>query len=417
MRRVALALLLLGCAPELDGELGGYLDDAEVRARALEDSFVDPSNGYSQLRLERYSSDWASLPESNPPVRPLVESDIGAFVDEPTRETEGLTPVLDEDVVDGAMVDEAALLELGRRAFETYPVQIADVIGEASSDRERLERYGLWVDDRGHVGGLVRVRVPGGERFAVTCATCHSRTDDDGRLVRGATNAAFDWGRITYDAYVERGQDPSGFAHLAEWGAGQVDVTPDGVHNAAAMTDLRATSRHRYLHWAGTLENDVIALAIRLETLIITSSQQTLRPPREVALGLALYVWSLGEGGEPADPGSEPRGAELFAAQCAGCHGADGSVPTPRIRLDVVGTDRAVGDSVMRGTGFYRTPSLWRVAERRQLLHHGAVQSLEELMSPERLETVPGHLWGTDLDEPDRTALLRFVRQIGAQRN
>ena len=86
----------------------------------------------------------------------------------------------------------------------------------------------------------------------------------------------------------------------------------------------------------------------------------------------------------------------------------------PRMRLEVVGTDRAVGDSPMRGTGFYRTPSLWRVAERRQLLHDGAVDSLEELMAPDRQERVPGHPWGTELVDEDRAALLRFVRQIGS---
>ncbi len=43
-------------------------------------------------------------------------------------------------------------------------------------------------------------------------------------------------------------------------------------------------------------QRDLVSLAIRLETLIIVSNGEALRPPREVALALATYVWSLGDG-------------------------------------------------------------------------------------------------------------------------
>lgn len=418
MRRlipILAASLLAACASEEALERGArYVDDSAFREDVLAATLVDPDNGYSALRLDRYGTDWAALDDWDPPVRPVTERDIGAFADDPTRPStpeEGeLAPVL------GGSVEwtEEALLALGRRAFEELPVQIADTIGATTESREALERYGLWIDDRGRVGGLVRVRVADGtERFAVTCATCHARTDERGRLVHGATNAAFDWGAIAYDDALARGADPEDVHHLAQWGPGQVDVTPDGVTNAAAITDLRAVAHHDYLHWAGTIDNDLIALAIRLETLLVTSSQQVLRPPREVVFALALYVWRMGDDGLPGDRAAHPEGAELFSTHCATCHAADGSTPRPRVRIGDIGTDRAVGESSMRGTGFYRTPSLWRVGGRRQLLHDGSVSSLEELLDPARLEEVGGHDFGMALTPAERAALIDFLRSIG----
>lgn len=412
------ALVAAGCATD-DGALAEgarYVSDADFREARLAASFVAPENGYSGLRIERYGEQWSALEPWNPPVRAVTEADVGAFVDDPwrpsTAEGGALRPVLGE-----LEWTEEALLALGEQAFERYPVQLADTIGEATASREALERGGLWVDDRARVGGLVRVRVAdGSEHFAVTCATCHARTDDRGRLVHGATNPRFDWGAIAYDRALARGGDPDALAYLLTWGPGQVDVTPDDADNAAAITDLRGVSRHRYLHWAGTIENDLVALALRLETLLITSVQQARRPPREVAFALALYVWRMGEGGAPGDAASEPEGARQFERHCASCHGADGEVPTPRVRIADVGTDPAVGESRTRGTGFYRTPSLWRVVERRQLLHDGSIESLEALLDPARLGDAPGHDWGTQLDPAERAALIRFTRTIGAAR-
>src|SRR5260370_31497207 len=53
-----------------------YLDDASFRRGELVASLVNPDNGYSRLRLARYSSrdtnDWDLLPPSNPPVVSLA---------------------------------------------------------------------------------------------------------------------------------------------------------------------------------------------------------------------------------------------------------------------------------------------------------------------------------------------------------
>jgi mono/diheme cytochrome c family protein len=422
MARVALfgvlcAGLAIGCTDDALERGRRYVDDPVYRERALEESLVVDDNLYARIRLGSYSTSWAALSEHDPPVRPLMVGDIGRFARNPQRtstpEEGALAPVLGRAT--GEWTEES-LLALGRRAFEEYPVQITEVIGATTDARDTVDRFGLWVDGRGRVGGLVRVHLAdGSERFAVTCATCHARPDASGALVHGVANERFDWGAILYRDQLELGRDPEEAAAYAEWGPGQVDVTPDDTNNPAGIPDLRAVRHQPYLHWAGTLVNDLVALAIRIETLLITSSRAAVRPPREVAFALALYVWRMGEPGHPGDADAEPRGAALFARRCGSCHGADGSTPTARIEIDRIGTDPAVGESITRGTGFYRVPSLWRVGERSQLLHDGRVESLESLLDRDRLDEVPGHAFGTDLDTADRAALLAFVRTIGAQ--
>src|SRR6185369_6180297 len=103
---------------------------------------------------------------------------------------------------------------------------------------------------------------------------------------------------------------------------------------------------------------DVTALAIRIETLIVTWGQSVLRPPRVIALALAVYLRSLATSLPPVEPaaGASARGAAVFAGACTGCHAAPGLTDEP-VTLDVVGTDPTLGLSAERGTGFYRVPS------------------------------------------------------------
>jgi len=414
---IALAVLaLVGCASEevaLDDGLA-YLDDDGYRRAALEASFVRDDNGYAALRLAHYGrgdEGWDALPLWNPPVRPVTVDDVGRFRGDPARVTDApMAPVLES-----VEPTEEALRELGRRAFETYPVQISDSFGSGAEDLESVERYGLSVDDRGRVGGLVRVRTPsGGERFAVTCATCHARAVD-GELVHGMASRA-DWGALAHRAGLRAGQDPERLAPYLAWGPGRVDVTSDGVNNPVAMSDLRPLARQPYLHWAANVRNDLVALAIRIETLLITSGGQNVRPPREIALGLALYLRSLADDRAPEDRAAHPEGAALYDRPCGSCHGDEGRPDSGRVPLDEVGTDPAVGLSSMRGTGHYRVPSLWAVADRSPLLHDASVPDLQTLLDPARLDEAPGHVWGTGLSPTERAALTRYVQSMGTVR-
>jgi mono/diheme cytochrome c family protein len=377
------------------------VDVPDVRRKVLRDSLVDPDNGYSRLRLEEYGlgdEGWDTLPERNFPVRQATVDDVGALADNPYATSEGeFEPIFDR--AEFQWTDEH-LRELGRRAFHGYPLSTDPSLSAAFRSDEDAEELGLWKTDDGRLGGFVRARLPdGSETFAATCASCHASVVD-GRLVDGRTNPNIDRGGMIRRFHGGRG---------SEWGPGQADVTADGMRNPTAITDLRPVSRQRHLHWAATLKNSPEALAVRVETLMTTSANQAMRPPREVAIALAYYLWSLGE--EEPSPDFDSRGAEVFEQNCASCHRTDGSTAPP-VDVAMIGTDDAVGASPMRGTGQYRIPSLHQVGSRSQFLHRGRIKSLEALFSEDRLEETPGHTYGTNLDPSDREALIEFLKSL-----
>ena len=399
------ALSLAACGPDATGsvveeppsliELGpDFVASAEVRREALEQSLVDSSNGYSQLRLQNYATagGWDDLPVRNFAVRAVRDDEIGTFDDRYYRTDGEYRPVFDSETFEWT---HEALLELGRDAFHNYPIEVSGRFATALADDESVEEFGLWRHD-GRVGGLVRAQIPnGGETFGATCSTCHASTLD-GALVDGRANA-----NIDHSALLRRARGLPG----SDWGPGVVDVTPDGVDNPVAISDLRPIRHQQRLHWAATLHNSPAALAVRVDTLLITSANKAMRPPREVSVALAYYLWSLGEAERKAP--TNTRGAALFERECATCHGAADSVP-----LAMVGTDPAAGESSMRGTGDYRVPSLYRVGTRSQYLHQGKVGSLEELFDPARPTRVRGHLYGTNLSAADRAALIEYLQEL-----
>jgi hypothetical protein len=166
------------------------------------------------------------------------------------------------------------------------------------------------------------------------------------------------------------------------------------------------------LQWTGSVRNGLLPLAVRVETLLITSSGEITRPPRRIAFALAVYLRSLAKTSTAPRPPAWTPGSNLFSRHCAGCHRADGTTGEA-VALERIGTDAAVGLSD-RWTGSYRVPSLWGVAGRPLLLHDASVGSVEELLTAERLGTNPGHEPGTTLSSAERESLVDFVLQIGA---
>jgi hypothetical protein len=161
-----------------------------------------------------------------------------------------------------------------------------------------------------------------------------------------------------------------------------------------------------------------------LETLLVTSSGNSVRPPRIVVWALAVYLTSLADSLPRVDEATAaaPAGARLFAATCSPCHALP-SFTGPPVPLAVVGTDPAFGESPSRGTGDYRVPSLRGVGARVALLHDGSIPSLAELLDGARLlpsfggglhgpGPVPGHLYGLALGQGDRDALVTFLRSL-----
>lgn len=405
------------------------LRPASARA-ALVASLVNPSNGYSQLRLARYATgdgaDWDRLPEWNPTAEPIAASELdapgGVSTDTLGDGARSLALIDSVTSIDGP--DDPTLVALGREAFFRYPMQIVPALRVGVASRAAAARYGLWVDDVSGVGGLARTRVADGSTMlAMTCATCHARPNAAAALTPGLPNAALDLGAAIL---ASEGLPPSASDDpRAAWGPGRVDVTTADGREPARIPDLRPVRWLSYLQQDATVDaRDPIALAIRIETLIVTSSQSTVRPPRIVALALAAYVRSFASTPPPADEAAaaSPRGAELFASGCAGCHAPPG-LTGPPVSLATVGTDATLGLSADRGTGSYRVPSLRGVSTRGPLLHDGTLPSIDALLDPGRLGDgfdgrlhgtgpVPGHSFGLDLGDADRAALLSYLAAL-----
>jgi cytochrome c5 len=269
----------------------------------------------------------------------------------------------------------------------------------------------------------VRVKQADGTgAVAVTCSTCHE-APRNGALVRGLPNASLRLGQAILDAAA--GTDPSYAAAVSAWGPGRLDVTTAQGNEPVRIADLRPVRWLTHLQADATVaQRDRTALAIRIETLVVTSHAMLVRPPRMISLALAAYVASLAERLPGADEAAQasPSGARLFASACQACHQA-GSLTGPPVRLDVVGTDPAQGLSRSRGTGTYRVPSLHGVGTRGPLLHDGTVPSVAVLLDPSRLTAgypqrlhgagaIPGHTFGLDLSAGDRAALVAYVEAL-----
>jgi cytochrome c5 len=401
-----------------------YLTDANARRAALVRSLVNPGNEYSQLRLTHYDTgnddDWSLLPEANPRVEAVLASELdaagGAVVGGPLGDGAASLAILP----DAQAGDLTALIALGEDAFFHYPVQASLAVESATGDEATFTEYGFWVDATYGAGGLVREETPdGGSVLSFTCATCHAAPRDGG-LVVGVGNDRLDIGRLTIDASA--GASPTIAKNFLAWGRGRLDVTTVDGTEPVRIADVRPVSWLGFLHADATIAmKDIVTLAIRIETLIITSHDDEDRPPREISLGLAAYVLSLSASLPTAAPSTaETRSGEsVFQANCTGCHEPPSLTGTP-VLLDVIGTNPTVGLSAVRGTGAYRVPSLHGVSARRALLHDASLPSLGAMFDPSRLDAsyaggrfgpgpVPGHVFGLDLDESSRANLVAYL--------
>jgi mono/diheme cytochrome c family protein len=402
-----------------------YLDDASFRRSELLASLVNPSDGYAELRIAHYATgdgnDWDLLPEWNPAADTVGASELdapgGASA---TVLSSAAAPLVLPQTV--ASLDDPALLALGKAAFSSYPAQLAPYFQQAIASRAQAARYGLWIDASKGVGGLVRARMADGSgALALTCATCHSSPGPDGSIAVGLANASLDIGAAILDA--EGAPDgPTSTDPIAAWGPGRLDVTTTAGTEPVRISDLRPVRFLTYLQQDATVRaRDIVALAIRIETLIVTSNDDALRPPRVIALALAAYITSLATALPSLDAATAafPDGAGIFASQCASCHVPPALTGEP-VPLSVVGTDPTLGLSANRGTGTYRVPSLRGVASRGPLLHDATLPSVGAMFDPARLTSsfteklhgtgaVQGHPFGLALSDVDRQALLAFL--------
>jgi hypothetical protein len=389
---------------------------------------VNPSNGYSQDRITHYASgdsnDWDRLPEWNPATERVQASEIdapgGAAA---TGLSKAAAPLALPSSI--ASLDDPVLLALGKAAFSRYPTQPAQYLAGALASRAAAAPYGVWVDGTYGVTGLVRTQLPDGSTgLAVTCSSCHASPGVSGAIVPGRPNAALDVGaaRLAAAGIVS---DPASPNPLALWGPGREDVTTSAGTEPARIPDLRPVRYLTYLQQDASVRvRSIVTLAIRIETLIITSNSDAVRPPRMVTLGLAVYLDSLAASLPSLDSATaaSPAGAMIFATQCSSCHASPG-LSGPPVPLVVVGTDPTLGLSASRGTGDYRVPSLHGVGTRGPLLHDGTLPSVDAMFDPARVTSsftgrlhgsgaVSGHIYGLTLSDTDRQALLALLHAL-----
>jgi hypothetical protein len=219
--------------------------------------------------------------------------------------------------------------------------------------------------------------------------------------------------------------DPAVAKAFGSWGPGRLDVSSSTGKEPARIADVRAVAWLGYLQQDATLkQNNLTSLAIRIETLITTSQNEAVRPPRIVALALAAYVRSLGKSlpVESDAATKSPAGKAVFEGHCTRCHETPALTGRP-VSLRVIGTDPTLGLSPERGTGTYRVASLHGVGSRGPLLHDGTVPTLDAMFDPRRVEPgysggrhgpgpIAGHLFGLDLDESSRAALVDYLRAL-----
>ena len=369
--------LIAGCgadpAPSTEAPSGlvaaaeRFVDDVRHRRERLESSLVFPDNAYSVERLQRY----ALGPDRGWDALPLAEAP--GFPDDPSDRK------------------PPALLALGRRAFFEYPVQV----GRAFSDG--IDRPG--------------VRDAGAGRAAMSCVLCHGRPERDGGVTAGATHATLDVGLAYLEGAAAAGEEypADQVQRMRAWGPGRADVTPDSADDPVRIPDLRALRHHHFMQQAGAVRHrDVTDLAIRLETLLITSSGRTRRPPRWTTFAMAAWLETLAPPTTPL-PDDHPA-TPTFLDRCARCHDpADAYTSAALVPQEEVGTEPRSAWSSARGTGGYRVPSLLGVADRWPLLHDGSVRDLATLLDPER---PGGHRFTAGLSSDEVDALVDLVTSL-----
>jgi hypothetical protein len=359
---------------------------------------------------------WESLPVRDLPSAPLSPDDTerlvaGEAIDVPNGTT--LTP-------EALPETEADWIALGRRMFFEYPLR-ADRTSEIGAELpDALASSGFLVEDDAWIGLRKFTDDDGSVHIGNTCSQCHTSVDETGRVTGVLSSRTMDLGRLRL---LTLGYDPgelppeiesTSLGDLHRLGPGRSDLLADGVFNPYTFPDFGGIVDLPYLHQnANWFHEGTATLAVRCETLFITANNERTRPPLVLTWALAAYLRSL----PPPPPLDAPpsveavRGADVFdEAGCAGCHAPPLFTSDRQVTLDEIGTDPGAGESRVRWTGHYRIPSLRGVGRTAPYLHHGAFGTLEAMFDPDREE--PGHVYGLELDDIDRVALIAYLRSI-----
>jgi hypothetical protein len=217
--------------------------------------------------------------------------------------------------------------------------------------------------------------------------------------------------------------------------------------------DLIARVQHRnmgdLMRYAAFQPGEVAFFADRtaIPTPMLPDPATLSRFSDDQLFALTLYIYSLQP---PPNPNRfdevAGRGQKVFEKEgCTGCHtpplytnnkltlAGDFVPPEDHLtKYDIlpirVGTDPRSALQAMRGTGYYKVPSLKGVWYRGPFEHNGSVATLEDWFDPRRLRddyvptgfkgygvktrAVKGHQFGLKLSSEDKQALIRFLRTL-----
>ncbi|MBL8179940.1 MAG: hypothetical protein JNK48_34995 [Bryobacterales bacterium] len=211
------------------------------------------------------------------------------------------------------------------------------------------------------------------------------------------------------------------------------------------IPDLIGVGERHYLDHTGLVHQKSIGDLMRYSSLVqdvlstsayggpapVVDPSKRVRFSDEQLFALATYLYSLRP---PVNPNAfdarTEQGRKVFARlRCAACHPAplytsnklmpvDGFTPPEehRKRLAIhdrrVGTDPRYALHSRKGTGYYKVPSLKGLWYRGPLEHGGRVATLEEWFDAGRISRAPGHRFGLDLKNEDKTALIAFLKTL-----
>ncbi|MGH9632797.1 MAG: hypothetical protein ACRD7E_31220 [Bryobacteraceae bacterium] len=227
------------------------------------------------------------------------------------------------------------------------------------------------------------------------------------------------------------------------------------------IPDLIGVQERRFLDHTGLVRHRSIGDLMRYSTLVqdvigfarfgdsppVRTGQPGARYSDPQLYALAMYLYSLQP---PPNPNrfdaAALLGKKIFEREgCSGCHTpplytnnklipVDGFEPPAdhSRRFDImerrVGTDPRYALQTLKGTGYYKVPSLKGVWYRGPLEHNGSVATLEDWFDPARLgedyvptgyaghdgrsRSVKGHEFGLNLPVEEKKALLAFLRTL-----
>jgi hypothetical protein len=375
---------------------------------------------FSELIRKLESDDWAP---------PYFAGHVTIF--DPVEEDRRLKEMLAEpytlvEVGDYSYRVSPLRADEGRRLFFLYDFGSADnwrtnerymwyALG-VSSAQDLSSRFGILVEPRGHLMGIVGMPDPDGRLdYGWSCAMCHASLDAQGRVVAGAPNHLYDSGRIRHRGLVENDPHP-GYAvpgyvdrdipleRLTSMGPGRMDRNSDRVENPVKIPSLWGLRENRSgLYANGGGPNFWFALA---------RHNGGVHPSSEYIEAMIAYLLEIEPPPNPKMRGeAESRGEDVFKrAGCGSCHSGPYYTNGGVVPVETIGTDAArVRQEFPKA---YRVPSLRRLDLDRLFLHDGSIAALADLFSRKRTATVKGHEYGLDLSDQEKKDLVAFLLSL-----